>query len=124
MMGRFDVWRRVHRASSYSVGFIALVHCAITLMWDEWTPNAVWFLGTGVGLLTIAVMNLAHVGSEPCALPTAPVVRWLNWVYVILGLAALVAVREPQAIFIVAALAGQATASWFTLSGNPGADAT
>ena len=113
--GRFHWWRRIHRAFSYAIALIALVHCAFTLMWDAWSPNAVWFLGTGVGLLTIAVINLAHVGRELRALPTAPVVRWLNWMYVVPGLAALVAVREPQAIFIVAALVGQAIAGRFTL---------
>ena len=84
-------------------------------MWDSWSPNAVWFLGTGVGLFAIAVINLAHIGTEPCALATARVSRWLNWTYVVLGLVALLAVREPQAVFIVAALIGQAIASQFTL---------
>ena len=118
-MNRFTMWRRVHRASSSAVGVVALVHSLFTLMWDSWSPNAVWFLGTGVGLFTLAVFNLAHIGMEPCALPTARVIRWLNWTYVVLGLVALIAVREPQAIFIVAALISQAVASWFTLHGEP-----
>lgn len=119
MSTRFIHWRRLHRSSSYAVGVVALVHSLFTLMWDSWSPNAVWFLGTGVGLFTIAVINLAHIGPEPCELPSASVVRWLNWIYVVLGLAALVAVREPQAVFIVAALACQAVASGVTLVGKP-----
>lgn len=116
----FDSWRRIHRVSSGTVALIALVHCAMTFMiYQEWNADAVWFFGTGVGLLTIAIMNIAHVGLEPCSLPTAPVVRWLNWVFVGLGLAALSAIREPQALVIVAGLLGQAIASLATLSGPP-----
>ena len=114
----FDSWRRIHRISSGTVALIALIHCAMTFMiYHEWSSDAVWFLGTGIGLLAIAVMNIAHVGLEPCRLPTAPAVRWLNWLFVGLGLAALYAIREPQALVIVAGLLGQAIASLATLSG-------
>jgi hypothetical protein len=117
-VGSFAAWRRIHRASSYLVGVIALVHMAVTFrMYDEWSPDAVWFLGTGVGLLCMAVMNIAHVGLEPCSLPTAIAVRWLNWLLVGLGIAAIVAVPEPQAYAIVAGLAAQAIAGQKTLTG-------
>jgi hypothetical protein len=116
----YPAWRRIHRTSSFVVAFVALVHIAVTfMMYDEWSPDAVWFLGTGVGLLCMAVMNIAHVGVEPCALPTAPVVRWLNWVLVALGVAAIVAVPEPQAMVIVLGLVGQAVAGVVTLKGVP-----
>jgi hypothetical protein len=112
-------WRLVHRTSSVMVALIALIHCGLTFMiYGEWSPDAVWFLGTGIGLFGIAVMNIAHVGLEPCYQPTAPPLRWLNWLFVGLGLAALYAVREPQAFVIVAALVGQAIASLATLSGS------
>ena len=114
----FSVWRQIHRVSSGTVGAIALVHCAATFMfYDRWSPNAVWFLGTGIGMLTIAIINFAHVGLGPCRQPTAPVVRWLDLVFVGLGLAALVAVPEPQALLIVLGLIGQAIASFVTLPG-------
>jgi hypothetical protein len=100
------------------VALIALIHCGLTFMiYGEWSPDAVWFFGTGIGLFAVAVMNIAHVGLEPCYQPTAPALRWLNWLFVGLGLAALYAVREPQAFVIVAALLGQAIASVATLSG-------
>ncbi len=120
----FRAWRRIHRTSSFVVGFVSLVHIGVTfIMYDEWSPDAVWFLGTGVGLFCMAVMNVAHVGLEPCALPTAPAVRWLNWMLVALGLAAIVAVPEPQALLILLGLVGQAIASSVTLRGsNPGTD--
>ena len=100
------------------VALVALVHCAMTFMiYQDWNPDAVWFVGTGTGLLAIAVMNIAHVGLEPCRQPTAPAVRWLNWLFVALGLAALYAVPEPQALVIVLGLLGQAIAGLATLQG-------
>jgi hypothetical protein len=119
----FSTWRRIHRISSGTVGVIALVHCAVTFVfYKEWSPEAVWFFGTGVGLLSIAVMNIAHVGLEPCRQATALAIRWLNCVFVALGLAALVAVPEPQAVLIVLGLIGQACASFVTLPGPPRGD--
>ena len=48
----FYSWRRIHRTSSFAVAFVSLVHIGVTfMMYDEWSPDAVWFLGTGVGLL-------------------------------------------------------------------------
>lgn len=47
----------------------------------------------------------------------------LNWIYVVLGSVALIAVREPQAVFIVTALISQAIASGFTLYRKPSEDA-
>jgi hypothetical protein len=116
----FSTWRRIHRISSGLVGVIALVHCAVTFVfYKEWSANAVWFFGTGVGMLSIAVMNIAHVGLEPCRQPTAPVIRWLDCLFVGLGLAAVVAVPEPQAYLVVIGLIGQAVASLVTLPGPP-----
>ena len=112
----FSIWRRVHRVSSCTVGVVAIAHVLVTFVqYREWSPEAVWFLGTGVGLLCMAVMNFAHVGLEPCAQPTAPPLRWLNWVLVMLGLAAVVAVPEPQAYAILLGLIGQALAGQVTL---------
>ena len=114
----FESWRRVHRVSSGLVALVSLVHIGVTfVMYHDWSPDAVWFFGTGVGLLSIAVMNIAHVGLEPCRQPTARALRWLNWLFVGLGFAALYAVPQPQAFVIVAGLLGQAIASVVTLPG-------
>jgi hypothetical protein len=72
--------------------------------------------GTGIGLLSIAILNLAHVRIERRQ-PTAAVIRWPDCVFVGLGLAALVAVPEPQAVLIGAGLVRQAAASCVTLPG-------
>lgn len=102
--------------SSATVSVVALVHCAVTpMMYARLSPNAVWFFGTGLGLLLLGVLNWTHVGVEPCDMPTAPVIRWANLVFLAFGLAAVAAVNEPQAWVVVAGLAGQAIAGWFTL---------
>lgn len=119
----FSTWRAIHRSSSALVAVIALIHCGVTFVfYDQWSPNAVWFFGTGVGMFTIAAMNFAHVGLGPCRQPTAPLIRWLDCLFVGLGLAALVAVPEPQAILVVIGLTGQAVASFVTLPGPSGGD--
>ena len=115
----FARWRRAHRAASFVLGALALAHAVLTVtLYDAWSPDAVWFLGTGLGLLLLAVMNLAHVGLAPCTMPTAPAVRRANWVFVLFGLGALAAVPEPQAAVIVAALLAQAVSSHRTLRGT------
>ncbi|MGH9660977.1 MAG: hypothetical protein ACRD96_20690 [Bryobacteraceae bacterium] len=87
-------------------------------LYDQWSPGTVWFLGTGLGLMLLAVMNLAHVGLEPCRMPTAPAVRAANWVFALFGGGAVVAVPELQAFVILAALVAQAISSHRTLRGT------
>lgn len=85
------------------------------MMDSRLSPNAIWFLGTGLGLLLLGVLNWTHVGVEPCGMPAAPVIRWANVVVLVFSFGAVVAVNEPQAWVIVAGLMGQAIAGWFTL---------
>lgn len=86
------------------------------MVYSRLSPNAVWFFGTGLGLLLLGVLNWAHVGGEPCRMPIAPVVRSANVVFLVFGFAAVAAVNEPQGWVIVAGLVGQALAGWVTLS--------
>ena len=114
----FAPWRTAHRSASFVLVLLAIAHCLLAVtIYDAWSPDAVWFVGTGLGLLLLAGMNLAHVGLGPCTMPTAPAVRASNWVFVLFGFGALVAVPEPQAAVIVAALVAQAVASHRTLRG-------
>lgn len=100
------------------MALLAALHSALTLvLYRRWDADAVWFLGTGLGLLLLGALNLSHLGLEPCRDPTAPVVRWANWVFLAFGIGALVAVPEIQALVIVAGLLGQAVASIRTLPG-------
>jgi hypothetical protein len=112
----FHTWRRIHRAAALLVSFIGIVHCGVTfLMYSEWSPDAVWFLGTGLSLVFLAAMNVAHVGIEPCDLPTAPAVLWGNFVFAGFGIAAAIAVAEPQGYVVLAGLIVQAIAGLATL---------
>jgi hypothetical protein len=89
----YPTWRRAHLFASWTVAVVGLAHCVVTAFvvraWDE---SAVWLLGTGIGVL--------FVGT-----------------FVACGAAAVVAVPQPQAIVLVAALAVQAVASRVTLPG-------
>lgn len=114
----YPLWRRVHLVSSGLLGLLALVHSILTFrFYSPWTADAVWFLGTGLGLLLLAVINLTHIGIQPCRQPTARIVRASNWIFVLSGIAAVVAVPEPQAFAVLAGLAGQALAAAWTLPG-------
>lgn len=110
--------RRAHLFASGAVGVIALAHSALTFVfYREWGPDAVWFLGTGLGLLLVAALNLSHIGVEPCHSPTAKLVWWANWLFVAFGVAATVAVPEPQALVMLGALGVQAVVAHWTLPG-------
>ena len=112
----FARWRRLHRTASLALGLFALTHSALTAhFYRSWGPDALWFLGSGLGLLLLAVMNVAHVGLDRCTMPTAPVVRAANWTFVIFGASALVAVPEPHVAVILVLLAVQAVGSQYTL---------
>lgn len=116
--GRYSRWRLVHLLSSGTLCLLALIHSALTpVFYRGWPPNAVWFLGTGLGLLLLGGSNVAHVGIEPCRQPTARLVRWANWVFLLFGVGAVLAVPEPQAYLVLAGLAGQAVAGLHTLPG-------
>ena len=83
MSKTFEGARRLHRAASATIAALALVHTAVfTVRLDPiWSSDAVWFMGTGLGLVLLAVLNWAHVGVEPCDMPTAAVVRWANFAF-------------------------------------------
>ena len=112
----FGTWRLVHRAATRVLAAFAVLHSGLTaVLYESWSPDGVWFLGTGLGLLLLALMNWSHVGLEPCTMPTAPVVRWANFGFVVFGVGAVIAVPEPQAFLILAALVIQAVAGTATL---------
>ena len=111
-------WRRVHLAASWLLVVLGLIHAAMTvILYSGWSADSVWFLGTGLGLLLLAALNLSHIGVEPCRLPTTRLVHLSNGVFAVFGIAAVVAVPEPQALVVLMALLGQAIAARWTLPG-------
>ncbi len=116
---RYAMARRIHLAASGLVAVIAFVHVGLAIpIYGEWSPDAVWFVGTGIGLLLIAGMNLTHIGVEPCHQPTARFVRAANWVYALFALTTLLAVPEPQAMVLAFLLIVQAIVASETLPGR------
>lgn len=116
----YAILRACHLAASALVALIAIVHMAVTWpSYGSWSSDSLWFLGTGLGLLLLAVLNLSHIGIEPCRERGTRLVRISNWAYAVFGLAAVTAVPEPQAYLALAALSVQAIVSHWTLPGPP-----
>ncbi len=117
-MTNFRFWRGIHIASAGVLALLALVHSCLTfVLYPAWGPDSVWFLGTGLGLLFLAVLNLTHIGIEPCHRPSARLIRWANWPFLAFGIAGAVAISEPQGFVMAGCLAGQAAAALVTLPG-------
>jgi hypothetical protein len=111
-------WRRMHLLASWLVTGIGLAHLGVAAFtFDGWTARATWFVGAGLGVLVVGAMNLAHIGLGPCRMPTVRFVRIVNAIYAIFGIAALLAVPEPQAVVLVVALAAQVVAGRATMPG-------
>ena len=118
MRPAFSTWRRVHLVCSGLLCLLALAHSILTWrIYSTWAPDAVRFLGTGLGLLLLAGLNITHVGIEPCRQSTARLVRWSNWIFALFGVGAVIAVPEPQAYLVLAGLTGQAISGRWTLPG-------
>ena len=114
----FVSWRRAHLLSAILLCLLATIHSSLTpVLYEAWTPDAVWFLGAGLGLLLLGILNVTHVGIQPCQRPGARLVRAANWVFVVFGLGAVIAVPEPPAFAVLLCLAGQAVAGLKTLLG-------
>ena len=117
----FKTWRLIHRTASILLALMALAHAGIAFIaLGAWGPSTAWFLGTGLGLLFLAVMNFAHIGCGPCDMPTAPPVKWANWVALIFAIATAAVVPQPQVIVVTILLAMMTIAGHWTLLG-PGA---
>ena len=114
----YQTSRTIHLATSGFIAAIALVHIALAVpTYRVWSPDAVWFVGTGIGLLVLATLNLAHIGVEPCHQPTARFVRAVNWLYAAFALVTLLAVPEPQAVALASLLLVQGIVASRTLPG-------
>lgn len=116
--GLYPLLRIVHLLASGLLALIALAHSALTWrFYGAWSADAVWFLGTGLGLLLLALLNLSHIGIEPCRQPTTRLVRAANWGFTLFGIGAVLAVPEPQAYAVLVALGAQAIVAHWTLPG-------
>jgi hypothetical protein len=111
-------WRRVHVLASWMVAGVGAAHCVVTAFaFRTWSPDTVWFLGAGLGVLLVGLLNLVHIGVGPCHMPTVRFVRLANLVFAVFSVAALLAVPEPQTVVLVVALAAQVWAGRVTMPG-------
>jgi hypothetical protein len=107
---------RIHQVCSAVVVALALVHTALTpVVSGHWGPGAVWFAGTGLGLLLLGALNIA-ARRDSAAVGTRRACAIANLVALAYVAAAVFAVPEPQAFVVLAALAGQALAGLKVLS--------
>jgi hypothetical protein len=111
-------WRRVHVLASWLVIGVGAAHGIVTAFtFRAWSPEAVWFLGSALGVLLVGSLNLVHIGLGPCRMPTVRFVRAATLVFALFGAAALVAVPEPQAVVLVVGLGALVLAGRVTMPG-------
>ena len=114
----YHVARRIHLTASGLIAAIAVVHIGLAFpIYREWRADAVWFVGSGLGILLLAALNFTHIGVEPCHQPTARFVRAANWLYAVFALFTLLAVPELQTIVLVLLMLIQSLMASRTLPG-------
>ena len=111
-------WRRVHLLAAWMVVGVGLAHRLVTAFaFRTWSPDAAWFLGAGLGVLVVGLLNVVHIGSRPCRMPTVRFVRAVNVAFAAFGVATMFAVPEPPAVVLVVALGAQVLAGRVTIPG-------
>jgi hypothetical protein len=105
-------------------GLLGLIHTSVTfIVYRSVSPGAIWFAGTGVGMLLLAVINIIAWRTSY----SDPFVRYstvaANLAMSILGLFAVKAVAEPQAFAVLASFIGLLTTSLFAARFTAAADA-
>ncbi|HEU4828524.1 MAG TPA: hypothetical protein VFT04_04965 [Gemmatimonadales bacterium] len=104
--------------ASTVVGVIGAAHIAATpFVYRHWTVDAVWSVGTGLALLSLGAINIALLRAGPSWDETARVIRWTNYAFTLLGIAAVIAAPEAEELAMVGALLAEAVASHWTLPG-------
>lgn len=102
---------RLHCTATYLLVALGLVHAGLApVFYDELTPNTVWFVGAGLALVFLGLLNasadLADVGR------VWVMCRVANVVALAFGALAVVAVPEPQAFVGLVLLAALAATSF------------
>ena len=102
---------RLHRTATYLLVALGLVHAGLApVFYDELTPNTVWFVGAGLALVFLGLLNaaatLADVGR------VWAMCRVANVVALAFGALAVVAVQESQAYLGLVLLAALAATSF------------
>lgn len=111
-------WRRLHFLASALVALVGIVHVARTpFLYRHWTPEALWSVGTGLGLLGLGAVNIALLRAGPSWDEAARVIRWTNYAFALFSIAAVIVVPDAEEFAMVGALLVEAVASRWTLPG-------
>jgi hypothetical protein len=102
-----NVLRLVFWLSAGLCGLLGLIHTTVTFVaFRTLSAGAIWFAGTGLGMLLLALINVAAWRGSY----RDPLVRYgsiaANTAMTILGLLAVRAVPEPQAYAVLASFVG------------------
>ena len=99
---------RMHQVSTIILLVLGTLHTALTgPLYRALAPEAVWFAGTGLGLVLLGALNWA-VRRNPAEVTARRVCVVADWVLVVFGVAAVIAVPEPQAFVVLVAALGAA----------------
>lgn len=102
--------RRRHALSTGLLPVLGTLHTGLTpVLYRALTPEAVWFAGTGLGLVPLGAVN--RVARQ--AAPRTPVRRLAltaNRALAAFGVLAVIAVPEPQALLVLGAAIGAGVA--------------
>ena len=103
-------------------GLLGLLHTSVTFIaYSSVSPRAVWFAGTGLGLVLLAVVNITAWRTSY----SDPFVRYstiaANLAMGVLGFFAVTAVPEPQAFAVLGSVSGLLVSSLFAARFRPAA---
>ncbi len=102
---------RLHRTATYLLVALGLVHVALApALYDELTPNTVWFVGAGLALVFLGLLNAS--AALAAVRRVWALCRVANGVALAFGVLAVVAVPEPQAYVGIVLLAALAATSF------------
>jgi hypothetical protein len=101
-----------HRLTAYALVALGTVHALLATGYGAFSPDAVWFAGTGLALVFLGLLNVAAVVAA--SRPVWTLCRVANVLGLGLGVAGVRAVPEPQAyaglLLLLALLVGSLAA--------------
>jgi len=109
--------KRLDHTLAWIILGLGIVHCGITpIVYGRFTQSAVWFFGAGLAGIFVGMLNLIrieHGRVVPAVRKFAVIANVLTLGWTIAGTASMLAVlhSNPQAVVLVAALAGETALS-------------
>lgn len=89
---------------------LGALHAALTpFLYRAPTPEAIWFVGTGVGLVLLGAVNQVARREAPRT-PVRRLALTANWAPAAFGVLVIIAVPRPQAVPVVGSAVGAGVA--------------